>query len=499
MQSLPERNPKTSLVPRTSLEVSIGGRSPDMLKLILLFQKKLSRWLHISSRILPLLWAGCFFYSIALRPITAQAASSVTLAWDANSEPDVAGYKVYFGTSSGNYSAVIDTGNVTTAVLSNLTAGTTYFAVVAAYSTDGIESLPSSEVSFTAVDPPNATTLAATSITGTGVTLNGTVNANGQSIVVFFDYGTTANYGATAQAAPTPLTVIGETAVSATLVGLNLGTTYHFRVNGMGGSGTISGSDLTFTTLTALEQWRLNYYGTTSDSGNAASTADPYSKGIPNLVAFAFLGTGQNPNTASIALLPRPQMSDGNLFYSFIQPAGVNGVTYGAEWTDDLSSAVWNPIPDTGSGTMHTFSIPMGSNRNMFIRLKVTAMTTLDQWRLNYYGTTSDSGNAASTADPYGKGIPNLVAFAFLGTGQNPNTASIALLPRPQMSGGNVFYTFTQPAGVTGVTYGAEWTDDLSSAVWNPIPDTGSGTMHTFSMPMGSNRNMFIRLKVTTP
>ena len=148
---------------------------------------------------------------------------------------------------------------------------------------------------------------------------------------------------------------------------------------------------------------------------------------------------------------------------------------------------------------MHTFSIPMGSNRNMFIRLKVTAMTTLDQWRLNYYGTTSDSGNAASTADPYGKGIPNLVVFAFLGTGQNPNTASIAQLPRPQMSGGTLFYTFTQPAGVNGVTYGAEWTDDLSSAAWNPVPDTGSGTMHTFSLPMGSNRNMFIRLKVTTP
>ena len=37
--------------------------------------------------------------------------AQVTLEWDPNAEPDLAGYKVYYGYASGNYSQVIDVGN----------------------------------------------------------------------------------------------------------------------------------------------------------------------------------------------------------------------------------------------------------------------------------------------------------------------------------------------------------------------------------------------------
>jgi len=37
-------------------------------------------------------------------PVLAYSAD-VTLAWDANDEPDLDGYKIHYGTSSGNYSA----------------------------------------------------------------------------------------------------------------------------------------------------------------------------------------------------------------------------------------------------------------------------------------------------------------------------------------------------------------------------------------------------------
>jgi len=59
---------------------------------------------------------------------------------------DLAGYKIYYGPSSGNYSTNIDVGNVTSYTVDNLTAGTYYIAITA-YNTAGIESTFSNEVS----------------------------------------------------------------------------------------------------------------------------------------------------------------------------------------------------------------------------------------------------------------------------------------------------------------------------------------------------------------
>jgi Fibronectin type III domain len=89
--------------------------------------------------------------SVALAELLsmAHAVPSVTLAWDANAEPDVAGYKLHYGTSSGAYTQIIDVGNATTVTVPNLPAGNTYYFVVTAYNLDGIESLPSNEASCT--------------------------------------------------------------------------------------------------------------------------------------------------------------------------------------------------------------------------------------------------------------------------------------------------------------------------------------------------------------
>lgn len=73
----------------------------------------------------------------------------VKVEWNPNSETDLAGYKVYHGTESGNYLDEIDVGNVTTAEIYSLVKGTTYFFAVTAYNTEGVESDLSEEVSLT--------------------------------------------------------------------------------------------------------------------------------------------------------------------------------------------------------------------------------------------------------------------------------------------------------------------------------------------------------------
>ena len=76
-------------------------------------------------------------------------AADATLRWDANTEADLAWYKVYYktGSSGGPYDNTINVGNVTTYSLHGLTDGITYYFVVSAYDTEGLESNYSNEVS----------------------------------------------------------------------------------------------------------------------------------------------------------------------------------------------------------------------------------------------------------------------------------------------------------------------------------------------------------------
>ncbi|MEW6187274.1 MAG: fibronectin type III domain-containing protein [Thermodesulfobacteriota bacterium] len=76
--------------------------------------------------------------------------AEVSLAWEPNSEPDLAGYNVYYGTSSGTYQWVVDVGNVTTYTLTNLSFNDTYYIAATAYNTQGLESGYSNEVVYTA-------------------------------------------------------------------------------------------------------------------------------------------------------------------------------------------------------------------------------------------------------------------------------------------------------------------------------------------------------------
>src|SRR4030042_17810 len=82
-------------------------------------------------------------------------AAQIRLAWDANSEPDLAGYKVYYGTASRVYGTPMNVGNVTTYTVTGLTLGQTYYMAVTAFdnATPANESGYSTEVSGAATDP----------------------------------------------------------------------------------------------------------------------------------------------------------------------------------------------------------------------------------------------------------------------------------------------------------------------------------------------------------
>lgn len=112
----------------------------------------------------------CFTFLIAglscLAAEVSAAEGSVSLAWSANTESNVAGYRLQYGTVSGVYPESMDVGKVTTASAAGLIPGSTYYFTVVAYNTAGQISPPSAEVSYLVpVSPNSAPTATAGSLT----------------------------------------------------------------------------------------------------------------------------------------------------------------------------------------------------------------------------------------------------------------------------------------------------------------------------------------------
>ena len=108
----------------------------------MIFISKLVRLVFLETLIFVFSIYGC------LLCIPHANAASVTLGWDPNAEPDILGYRLYYGTASGTFESVIDAGNQTTYNFSDLEDARAYYFVVTAYDISGRESDFSSELRY---------------------------------------------------------------------------------------------------------------------------------------------------------------------------------------------------------------------------------------------------------------------------------------------------------------------------------------------------------------
>ena len=88
-------------------------------------------------------------FALCALPLPAAIAAQVTIAWDKNSESDIAGYRMHYGTTSGSYAYNADVGNYTSCTISGLQEGETYYFAATAYNTNNIESKLSEEIVHT--------------------------------------------------------------------------------------------------------------------------------------------------------------------------------------------------------------------------------------------------------------------------------------------------------------------------------------------------------------
>ena len=190
---------------------------------------------------------------------------------------------------------------------------------------------------------------------------------------------------------------------------------------------------------------------------------------------------------------------------------GLNVSCVGANAGDFTTSPLTSSILTPGGSTSFTVNYHPSSSGSQTATLLISSndsdegifdiallgnSSALEAWRKANFGSPDNAGAGADLNDIEKDGLVNLVEFSL---GLNPKQNSAGSLPQAQVIGTNLVMTVTQPAGVSGITYGAEWSPSMAAGTWLPVADTGTGNQHTFSVPMGTNKRMFMRFKVSSP
>ena len=322
-------------------------------------------------------------------------------------------------------------------ILSGLTCGTTYHFRAEALNSNGLTL--GNDLTFTtapcAVSLPTAVTIAASAVSATGATLNGTVSANGATTTVSFDYGTTASYGTNVTATQSPLSSGSiSSPVSYVLSGLTCNTTYHFRVNAINdGATTIHGSDLSFTTAvcapiaptvtsvaaSGISATGATLNGTVSANGAIAAvtfdfgTTTAYGAiGSPAAAAQSPLSSGASGAAVSLTLSGLAC----NTTYHFRANAnnGVGGTINGGDLQFTTGACV-QPPPNAITSAASAVAATSATLNGLVSANGASTTVTFDYGPTAAYGGSGSPGTAAQSPLAAGSGSNAPVTFALAG------------------------------------------------------------------------------------
>jgi hypothetical protein len=387
----------------------------------------------------------------ALLSPTAGHASDVTLAWDANTETDIAGYRIHYGLASRNYDRVLEAGNNTTCVVTGLEQGQTYYFAATALNTAGLESDFSNEVSTTlsiSNQPPLANAGPDQNVNeGTIVTLSGANSTDPEGGVLSYSWS---------QVSGTPVTLSNASRAQTT-----------FATPNVGSSGETLGFQLTVT-----------------DSGGL-QTLDTCLVNVlwVNQPPSANAGTDQSVNEGTVVTLNGSNSSDPD------------GFALRYEWTQISGTSVVLSNPYAAQPTFRAPSVGTAGESLMF-QLTVTdsgGLQARDSCIVNVVQITQppvaeagldqtvDQG-VSVTLDGTGSTDPNggLLAYSWLQTSGAPVTLDNPRSAQPRFGantggvGSSLVFrlTVTDPAGLSASDQCSVGVNAAAPVVVN---DTSSG------------------------
>jgi endonuclease G len=156
----------------------------------------------------------------------------------------------------------------------------------------------------------------------------------------------------------------------------------------------------------------------------------------------------------------------------------------------------------SSAGTWYVFDVMNNSDPDFVIQgilAPVSTLTPIESWRLAWYGTTNNSGNAADSYVNTSDGMPNLIKYAL---GLNPlvPTANPVVV---DTSTGFLRLTSPKNPNATDVTFIVEAADDVLGP-WTTSGTTMDQNTSTLlqvnrNMPVSSANKGFIRLRVSRP
>ncbi len=237
-----------------------------------------------------------------------------------------------------------------------------------------------------------------------------------------------------------------------------------------------SGSNRTINIVPAnLESGTAGITFTVSD--NLASVSSTFSLTVieepPTISSIPNQSIGVNETSGAIGF------TVGDDYYP------LNSLTLSAS-SANTSLVPYSGISFGGSGGSRTVSVTPAANTTGTTSITVTVndgqMTAsstfkvtvtpspMQSWDDLYFGTYSNTGEAADTADPAGDGVPNIIKYAL---GMDPLVNSQTGLPTVSINGGDLQIQFHRNTSATDVGYTVSASTNLLN--WTPIASRAAG------------------------
>jgi hypothetical protein len=462
---------------------------------------------------------------------------SAVIAWPAS--PGAAGYIVYIGTSTGNYSSSMDVGNTTSITLPGLKNSSVYYVAIQAYDSNHLLSLASTELRFA-----QRSTYPQFLVDFENLTVDGSIISNGvtEGDYYFSAWGNTGDLQVQGTSTPPPWNLWPGGWPSNVLMTVAWGDNSRIqRADGNpfdlysldlcsiygGFSATIVGHDPSGATFeqivnfpnspqfvipVTLDWVRVTevdiYWNSAPDGGGTSQrfgaidnvlfnkSVDVLNILAPANLSFVTSNWVSVAGTASSVVGIQGVQVNGSAGSTANAWTNWNGVATGLARGTNLITVV---ATDTASLSTTNFVQVIYAGAPLYS----TGDGIPDWWRQSYFGGdgTTTSSLSCATCDADGTGQNNLFKYV---AGLDPtNPASIFVLQIASTNQPTQVNLLFNPV-VTGRTYTPQYTTDLVSGVWLPLttytgPVINNGNQATITDTNPIPPQEFYRIGISLP